>query len=112
MGKSHIIDFVLEFAGQRTITKENDTIIPIEGVQCGAHKASIETETYNNNVLNIKVLEKRLEKRGYGKEKIRENLDVEIFDTCLTEANEAGHDVVVVDTTKGYKITQVVKELK
>ncbi len=50
---------------------------------------------------DLKILKKRLEKRGYGKNKIRENLDAEIFDTCKTEALEKGHNVKVVDTTRG-----------
>ncbi|MEK6864684.1 MAG: adenylate kinase family protein [Nanoarchaeota archaeon] len=49
---------------------------------------------------NLKVLKKRLEKKGYSKEKVRENLDAEIFDVCLTEAEEAGHKLLIVDTTK------------
>jgi adenylate kinase len=49
----------------------------------------------------LKVLEKRLMKRRYSKDKIRENLDAEIFDVCLNEAKENGHKVIVVNTTKG-----------
>ena len=51
----------------------------------------------------ITVLKKRLERRGYSKVKIRENLDAEIFDVCLVEATEFGHKVVVIDTTKGFR---------
>ncbi len=36
-------------------------------------------------------LKKRLKKRGYREEKVRENLDSEIFDTCYNEALELGH---------------------
>ncbi|OGM01994.1 hypothetical protein A3K72_01270 [Candidatus Woesearchaeota archaeon RBG_13_36_6] len=60
----------------------------------------------------LKELKKRLKKKGYKKEKIRENLDVEIFDTCRVEALEAGHNVIVVDTTKSYNIKEIVKKLK
>ncbi len=49
---------------------------------------------------DLKVLKKRLEKRGYSKSKVRENMDCEIFDVCLNEAKEFGHKVKVVDTTK------------
>lgn len=49
---------------------------------------------------SLKELKKRLEKRRYSKEKIRENLDSEIFDTCFIEAEEQGHDMRVIDTTK------------
>jgi len=49
----------------------------------------------------LKIQEKRLKKRGYNKAKIKENIECEIFDVCLNEAKEAGHNVLVVDTTKG-----------
>ena len=52
---------------------------------------------------DIDVLKKRLEKRGYHKSKVRENLDVEIFDVCLMEALALGHKVDVVDTSKGLR---------
>ena len=47
---------------------------------------------------NLKLLKKRLEERGYSKNKVRENLDVEIFDTCRLEALEAGHKVKIIET--------------
>ena len=50
---------------------------------------------------DIKVLKKRLEKRKYSKNKIRENLDAEILDVCLVEASEKGHKIKVIDTSKG-----------
>ncbi len=49
---------------------------------------------------NLKTLKTRLEKRSYGEEKIRENLDCEIFDICLNEAKEAGHKILIVETDK------------
>lgn len=49
---------------------------------------------------DLKVLEKRLKKKRYSEEKIRENLDCEIFDICLNEAREKGHNVLVIPTTK------------
>ncbi len=48
----------------------------------------------------LKVLKNRLKKKGYGKEKIRENIDCEIFDICFNEAKENNHNICVVDTTK------------
>jgi len=48
---------------------------------------------------DILELKKRLEKRGYSKSKIRENLDCEILDVCRIEALEKGHNVVVKDMT-------------
>ena len=49
---------------------------------------------------NLKTLQKRLKKKGYHKEKIRENLDAEIFDICLNEAKELGHRIKIVYTNK------------
>ena len=49
---------------------------------------------------DLKELEKRLKKRKYSKDKIRENLDTEIFDVCLIEAKERGHNIEVVYTDK------------
>lgn len=48
----------------------------------------------------LKELKARLEKRSYSKEKVRENLDSEIFDICLNEAKEKGHKIKVIDTSK------------
>lgn len=61
---------------------------------------------------NISELKKRLEKRGYSKEKVRENLDSEIFDVCLTEALEAKHNVLVTDTDKDADIDKIRLRLK
>ncbi len=47
---------------------------------------------------SLKKLKARLQKRGYSKAKIRENMDCEIFDICLMEAKEMGHKVKVVKT--------------
>ena len=60
----------------------------------------------------LKVLERRLKRRGYPKAKIRENLDSEIFEVCKSEALERGHMVIVVNTTKGTKIGELMKSLK
>jgi len=48
----------------------------------------------------LKELKLRLNKRGYSAKKTRENLDAEIFDVCLNEAEEAGHHVIIVNTSK------------
>lgn len=50
---------------------------------------------------NLKELKARLEKRGYSKNKVNENMDAEIFDVCKVEAEESGHAIVSVDTSKG-----------
>ena len=50
----------------------------------------------------LPLLKKRLEERGYAKSKIRENLDAEIFDVCLVEASEAGHEVFILYSDEDY----------
>ena len=62
----------------------------------------------------LKELEKRLKKRRYSKEKIRDNLDSEIFDICLNEAKEKGHYTFVINATKAIKkgtISQIKGEI-
>ena len=56
---------------------------------------------------DLKELKKRLKKRKYSKSKIRENLDVEIFDICLNEAKENRHKVFIIDITKGINIENI-----
>lgn len=47
---------------------------------------------------NLIELKKRLKTRNYSTEKIRENMDAEIFDICRIEALEAGHNVETICT--------------
>jgi adenylate kinase len=49
---------------------------------------------------HISELNRRLMSRRYHKAKIRENLESEIFDICLEEARNAGHRIMVIDTTR------------
>lgn len=60
---------------------------------------------------DLKELQRRLKNKRYSKEKIRENLDCEIFDICLNEAKEAKHAIFVVNTTKGINIKYVLKRI-
>lgn len=46
------------------------------------------------------VLRKRLEKKGYPKEKVQENVDAEILDICGSEAKQYGHKIITADTSK------------
>ena len=61
---------------------------------------------------DIKVLNKRLNKRGYSKKKVKDNLEAEIFDVCFTEAKELGHNIITIDTTKDFKIDKAIKQIK
>ncbi|MBI3033331.1 AAA family ATPase [Candidatus Woesearchaeota archaeon] len=49
---------------------------------------------------NLKELQTRLKKRHYNAAKIRENLDAEIFDICYHEAQELGHKIKIINTSK------------
>ena len=48
---------------------------------------------------NPKVLEGRLKKKGFGDEKIKENLEAEALDVCLVESLERHKEVFEIDTT-------------
>ncbi len=60
---------------------------------------------------DLKKLEARLKKRKYSQRKIRENLDAEIFQVCLMEAKEKGHEVLMFDTAKGLNKNKIVSEV-
>lgn len=60
---------------------------------------------------NLKKLKKRLQQRNYSSQKIRENLDAEIFQVCAVEAKERGHKVVVLDTSKKLNVKDVLKRI-
>ncbi len=49
---------------------------------------------------NLKKLKKRLEDRKYGKKKIEENLECEIFDECLDSVVELGVQYIMIDSSK------------
>ncbi|MBL7050919.1 AAA family ATPase [Candidatus Woesearchaeota archaeon] len=49
----------------------------------------------------IDVLKKRLKKRKYSLQKIKDNIEAEIFNVCFEEAKENGHKILLVDTSKG-----------
>lgn len=49
---------------------------------------------------DIKLLQERLQDRGYSSAKVRENLDAEIFKVCEQEVLEKGVEPLVIDTAK------------
>ncbi len=49
---------------------------------------------------DLKLLKKRLQRRGYAQDKINDNLQSEIFQTCLEESEEKKHHLLIFDTTK------------
>ncbi len=61
---------------------------------------------------NISELNKRLAARGYSREKIRDNLDSEIFEVCFNEALEKNHKVIKIDTTSDILYKEGLKKIK
>ncbi|MBS3149540.1 AAA family ATPase [Candidatus Woesearchaeota archaeon] len=60
---------------------------------------------------DIKILKKRLKKRKYNEEKIRENLDSEILDICLNEAIENNHNIIIMDTSRKINYKELIKNI-
>ncbi len=60
----------------------------------------------------LKELEKRLKSREYHEEKVRENLDAEIFDICLNEARELKHNTIITVDTTTRSPNELIKEIK
>ncbi|HLC56142.1 MAG TPA: AAA family ATPase [Candidatus Nanoarchaeia archaeon] len=58
---------------------------------------------------NLKVLEKRLDKRGYNKQKIKDNLEAEIFDTSLDEAYRNKHNIIVIENSGKFDVKPVLR---
>ncbi len=77
---------------------ESDPEIIIDGHLSHYLPPEYVTESYVTKC-DLPELKQRLEARGYDEEKVRENLDCEIFDVCHTEATEFGHDPEVVWTS-------------
>lgn len=107
--KTHIIDIKkLNKALIKEIKDSDDLVID-------SHLAHCLPKRYVDLCIithcKLKTLEGRLKKRRYHKLKIRENLDSEIFDVCLSEAKEAGHKILEIDTSKGFGVAKKIKVL-
>jgi len=59
---------------------------------------------------DLKKLKRRLSGRKYTKKKVRENLDTEIFQLCLNEAQEKGHNLIIFDVVK-VGMEEIVKKI-
>ncbi|HLC73490.1 MAG TPA: adenylate kinase family protein [Candidatus Nanoarchaeia archaeon] len=60
---------------------------------------------------DLKILADRLKKRKYNLNKIRENIDSEIFDICLNEAIENNHNIMIIDTSKKINFKNIIKKI-
>ncbi len=61
---------------------------------------------------DLRKLKKRLQQRKYSFKKVKENLDAEIFQVCLTEAQEKRHHLLVFDDVKKKDFTQIEKKIQ
>ena len=60
---------------------------------------------------DLQKLKQRLLRRQYSKQKIRENLDAEIFQICLIEAQENKHKILVFDNIHRKDFLKISKKL-
>ena len=60
----------------------------------------------------IAELKTRLQRRRYSALKVRENLEAEIFQLCLTEAQEQKHKIISLDTTKGFDKKKLLRKVR
>jgi adenylate kinase len=61
---------------------------------------------------DLKQLQKRLKEKQYSASKIRENLDAEIFQVCLHEAEHRQKKVIVVDTANAINVEKLTRLLR
>ncbi|MBI2662550.1 AAA family ATPase [Candidatus Woesearchaeota archaeon] len=61
---------------------------------------------------HLKILKDRLAKRHYSKQKIQENLEAEIMQICLHEAQDNKHNLLIFDSTKNKNYNQLLVQIK
>jgi len=61
---------------------------------------------------NLKLLQRRLKRRKYSPAKIRENLDAEIFQVCLLDAQERKLPLLVFDVGKKFSKEKIWRALQ
>jgi len=99
-----LVQEIKKYNNNKSIKTKNKTII--KGIIIDSHLSHYLPKKYVDLCIitkcNLKILGKRLKKKRFSIDKIRENLDAEIFDICLQEAKENKHKILIVDTTKDY----------
>ncbi len=61
---------------------------------------------------DLKKLKRRLQERGYSRGKVQDNMDAEIFETCLEEAQKKKLDIITFDSAKTLKQKDIVARVK
>ena len=100
---------------RENITKNKNKIRKYNGIIIDSHLSHYLPRKYADFCIvtkcNIKELNKRLKNKKFHKNKIQENLQAEIFDVCYNEALERKHKILVINTTKSFNISSLVKQL-
>ena len=78
-----------------------------KGIVFDSHLSHYLPSKYANLCLvtrcRLKTLQKRLHDKGYPTAKVRENMEAEIFEVCLSDARELGHRIMEFDTSSAKK---------
>ncbi|MAG91750.1 hypothetical protein CMO83_03675 [Candidatus Woesearchaeota archaeon] len=110
--KTEIIDIVKL---NKALIKEIKNNKKMKGIIIDSHLSHYLPRKYVNFCVitkcAIKELNKRLKKKCFGKNKIKENLQAEIFDVCYNEAIGKKHKIIVADTTKDFNMFDLSKKL-
>lgn len=61
---------------------------------------------------DLKLLNRRLLKRGYNSQKVKDNLDSEIFKVCLVETQEMGHNFIELYATDNKAKNKLLKLIR
>ncbi|MBI4151557.1 AAA family ATPase [Candidatus Woesearchaeota archaeon] len=93
-------------------SKENDTPLVIDSHIAHHLSPKIVDLCVVLTYSNLKTLQRRLQRRGYSREKVRENLDAEIFQICQVEAVEKGHSVIVFDQISSQNLPRVALKIQ
>ena len=90
-------------------------IIKIKGIIIDSHLSHYLPRRYIDFCIvtkcDVKELNKRLKRKKFNKNKIKENLQAQIFDVCYNEALDRKHKIIVVNTTKGFNINKIAKQI-
>lgn len=61
---------------------------------------------------DLKKLKTRLQQRRYSPAKIKENLEAEIFQVCLMEAQQKKHRIILIDSARKINMNKVLAQLR
>ncbi|MFT7615945.1 MAG: adenylate kinase [Candidatus Woesearchaeota archaeon] len=89
----YILDEVRIEQALKVFAKENNDLVIDSHM---AHEFGSWVDIVLVCTCDLKVLKSRLQARGYAENKVQENMQVEIFDTCYIESLEKGHQTIKI----------------